>query len=268
MDKLKNFIARLFKPKQDFKSKQLQQAIYRITSVKPKNLSFYKLSLQHKSLYSKEESNERLEFLGDAVLSLVVGEYLYKKYPKEEGFLTEIRSRIVNKETLSQLAVKIGIDSLLRHKIKFILKESKTGIYCNALEAFIGALHLDHGYNICAQFITKKLLQVHIDLDLVTKEDHNYKSKMIIWAQKNKQNIQFLVVNTQTKKRDKIFTIQTIVGDEIYGEGSGNTKKQAEQIAAKMALEKLDYIHDRHCCANRLTSAVPSLYHSIMIYFV
>ncbi len=237
-----NFIIGLFKQKKDCKNKQLEKAIYNITSIYPKNLSLYQLALQHKSLYSKEASNERLEFLGDAVLSLVVGEYLYKKYQKEEGFLTEIRSRIVNKESLSQLAVKIGIDSLLKHNIKSIRKESKTRIYCNALEAFIGALHLDYGYQVCSQFITNKLLQIHIDLDLVTKEDHNYKSKMIIWAQKNKQKVQFVLANVKNQERDKIFTIQTIIGDEVYGEGSGSIKKQAEQIAAKMALEKLNHM--------------------------
>ena len=239
MDQLIKLFKRLFRKKDDPKENQLQHAIYSITGIEPKNLYLYKLSLQHKSSYSRAESNERLEFLGDAVLSLAVAQYLFKKYPtEEEGFLTKIRARIVNKEALSELAVKIGIDSLLRHNIKSLRKESKKGMYCNALEAFIGALHLDQGYHICSQFIIEKLLRSHIDLDLITQEDHNYKSKIIIWAQRNKKKIQFLLVNTRHEATHKVFTIQLLIEDVIYGEGSSSTKKQAEQIAAKMALEK------------------------------
>lgn len=245
MDRVIKFLRSIFKPSKDPKDDQLQQAIYRITDVKPKNLSLYKLSLQHKSLHSREESNERLEFLGDAVLSLVVAQYLYKKYPtEEEGFLTEIRSRIVNKESLSELAVKIGIDSLLIHNVNSTRKEGKKGIHCDALEAFIGALHLDHGFQICANFITDKLLRIHVDVDTITKKDYNYKSQIIIWSQRNRKKIQFVLVNTRHERTQKVFTMQLLIEDEIYGEGSGSTKKQAEQMAAKLTLEKLQEIQD------------------------
>lgn len=240
-----NLVRRFFKKDQDLKNQQLAQAIDRITGIKPKNLSLYKLALQHKSLYSREASNERLEFLGDAVLSLLVAQYLYKKYPaEEEGFLTEIRSRIVNKESLSELAIKLGIDALLVHNIKSTRKENTKGIHCDALEAFIGALYLDHGFHASEQFIIDKLLHIHIDLDLVTQEDHNYKSKIFIWAQRNKKTIQFTLINTKHAGSNKIFTVHLLLENEIYGEGTGSTKKQAEQMAAKMALEKLDGCQD------------------------
>eukprot|EP01132_Coremiostelium_polycephalum_P000196 gene196-260_t len=160
----------------DLKTRQLKEDVYAITTLHPNNLSLYRLALQHSSAKIEQNSNERLEFLGDAVLSLVVAEYLFKKYPlQEEGFLTEIRSRIVNRASLGELAKKIGMDELLRYDTRSVNQHNTRFVYGNALEAFIGAVYLDQGYMLCAKFIVESLLKIHIDLEAIVVTDHNYK---------------------------------------------------------------------------------------------
>jgi ribonuclease-3 len=240
MDKLIHLLRQYLWGHQDVKSKQFQDAIYAITTFRPNNLSLYKLALQHSSVKEQEHSNERLEFLGDAVLSLVVAEYLFKKYPlQEEGFLTEIRARIVNRASLSELASKIGIDLLLMYDARSVRQDTVKFVYGNALEAFIGAVYLDHGYKACAQFIIDRLLQVHVDLDTLVLTDHNYKSKVIAWAQKNRKNLQFVLVSEKRVKSGREFVVQLLLEGDVCGEGLGKTKKQAEQMAAQEALQKV-----------------------------
>jgi ribonuclease-3 len=226
---------------QDVKSRQFQEAIVAITTFRPNNIALYRLALKHSSIKEQEHSNERLEFLGDAVLSLIVAEYLFKKYPlQEEGFLTEMRARIVNRSSLSQLAMKIGIDLLLMYDARSVKQDAVKFVYGNALEAFIGAVYLDHGYKACARFVIDRLLQVHVDLDTLILTDHNYKSKIIAWAQKNRKSLQFVLVSEKRLKSGREFVVRLLVEGEVHGEGLGKTKKQAEQMAAQEALQKLN----------------------------
>lgn len=242
MGRLINLLRRYCFPPKDKKLKHFQSAIYAITTFRPNNLALYKLALQHSSIVTKNQthSNERLEFLGDAVLSLVIAEHLFKKYPlQEEGFLTEIRSRIVNRESLSELAKKIGIDELLSYDTRSVNHQNLKFVYGNALEAFIGAVYLDQGYPACARFIVDRLLQIHVDLETLVLTDNNYKSKIIAWAQKNRKNIQFELVSEKRIKGTREFLVQVRLEEEVIGEGSGKTKKQVEQMAAQEGLKKI-----------------------------
>ncbi|MHA7877409.1 MAG: ribonuclease III [Bacteroidota bacterium] len=227
-------------PPRSLKDKKLKDAIWAITSLKPNNLALYKLALQHSSSKVNAYSNERLEFLGDAVLSLIIGEFLFKKYPlKEEGFLTEIRARIVNRASLGSLAKKIGIDTLLCYQKSIIQKEGYKFIYGNALEALIGAVYLDKGYQCCCDFVLERLLHCYIDLEALIQTDTNYKSQLVTWASRNRKKIRFEIVNEQRVGRLREFTAQVVLGDKTAGQGQGNSKKQAEQAAAQAALVTL-----------------------------
>ena len=249
MDKLISWLRNhLFSPK-DPTLKKLRYSIRNITNLRPINLELYKLALQHSSVKNSLHSNERLEFLGDAVLSLTIGAFLFKKYPhREEGFLTEIRSRIVNRNSLTELAKKIGIDSLLTYNTRSINHNHTKFIYGNALEALIGAIYIDLGYKACNTFIVNKLLQIYINLDTLLLVDDNHKSKIISWAQKNKKKITFKVTNEKNIAGEKEFIIQLLLDGEVFGEGSGKAKKQAEQWAAQKTLERLS-ITDEHIYA-------------------
>lgn len=240
MDRLINFLRQYFFPYDDTRTKQFKNAIYAITTLHPHNISLYRLALQHSSAKIEENSNERLEFLGDAVLSLVVAEYLFKKYPlQEEGFLTEIRSRIVNRASLGELAKRIGMDELLNYDSRSVNHHNIKFVYGNALEAFIGAVYLDQGYALCAQFIIDRLLKIHVDIETLVLTDNNYKSKIIAWAQKNRKHIQFVLITEKRIKGTREFVVQLLLEGEVYGEGVGKTKKQAEQMAAQESLKKI-----------------------------
>jgi ribonuclease-3 len=240
MGRLINFFRKYFFVPESPDSKEFKKTIYSITRIQPTNISLYKLALQHSSLKEAEHSNERLEFLGDAVLSLIVAEYLFKKYPlQEEGFLTEIRSRIVNRTSLGELAQKIGIDALLAYDSRSMNKSNLKVIYGNALEAFIGAVYLDQGYEKCRKFIVDRLLGIYIDLKVLVQNDQNYKSKIIAWAQKNRKTIVFELASEKRIKNNKEFVVQLLVEGQVTGQGNGTTKKQAEQMAAQAALAKI-----------------------------
>ncbi len=217
------------------KDKKLITAIKTIAGFAPSNLALYQLATLHTSR-SKEidgfrESNERLEYLGDAILGAAVADYLFKKYPfKDEGFLTEIRSRIVNRESLNNLARKIGIESIVQYDHRNA--QLQKVILGNTLEALVGAVYLDKGYLQCKKFVIDKLIQPYFDLETVVSVDTNHKSKVIEWAQRHAKEIKFDI--TETKKgRGREFTAQVMLGGQPYGIGFGLTKKKAEQDAAE-----------------------------------
>jgi ribonuclease-3 len=240
MGRLINFFRKYFFVTKSPDSKEFKKAIYNITRLQPGNISLYKLALQHSSVKEADHSNERLEFLGDAVLSLIVAEYLFKKYPlQEEGFLTEMRSRIVNRTSLGELAQKIGIDALLAYDSRSMNRNNLRFIYGNALEAFIGAIYLDQGYEKCHQFVIGRLVGIYIDLKVLVETDQNYKSKIIAWAQKSRKSLVFEVVSEKRIKNNKEFVIRLLVEGHVTGQGNGRTKKQAEQMAAQAALAKI-----------------------------
>jgi ribonuclease-3 len=223
----------------------LAKAVRLITGYRPRNIELYSLAMQHTSVAKEgaqgtRESNERLEYLGDAILGAVVAEYLFKKYPfKDEGFLTEIRSRLVNRESLNQLAVKIGLSQLVAFDSKRKTASSHKSLYGDAMEAFIGAFFLDRGFKASRAFIIKKLLRRHFDLDTVIDTTSNFKSKVIEWAQKQDKQVAFEVGNPRGGKHGKQFRAQVLIDGEVAAEGTGFSKKQAQQDAARKACEQL-----------------------------
>lgn len=226
--------------------KVLLKAIQQITGNKPSNLQLYKLALIHSSVAKEmrdgyRESNERLEYLGDAILGAVVAEYLFKKYPyRDEGFLTEIRSRIVSRESLNLLARKIGLDNL----VVYDAKRSKSSpqsfkyLYGDAMEAFVGAVFLDKGFHFCRRFIIEKLLGNHFDMDEVVETDTNYKSRLIEWAQRNNKQVRFELLSERAHGSHRQFKVQVILDGEEVSCGNGYSKKKAEQDAARKACEQ------------------------------
>lgn len=228
------------------RDKRLTLAIKLIVGSKPFNLHLYKLAMQHSSVAKVnksgyKESNERLEYLGDAVLGAVVADYLFKKYPyKDEGFLTEIRSRMVNRESLNQLGRNLGLDRILQFD-NSLRKESYRTIYGNALEALIGAVYLDRGFDFCKHFIEKRLLFPYFDLGTLIHTVHNYKSLLIEWAQKENRQLSFEILgNEQELQNNKEFTAAVVLEGKAFTTGKGNSKKQAEKDAARKACTKLE----------------------------
>ncbi|MEM7383038.1 MAG: ribonuclease III [Bacteroidota bacterium] len=221
-------------------TKQLRNVVYNVTTLHPANLSLYKLALQHSSASEAINANERLELLGDAVLSLIIAEYLYKKYPlQSEGFLTEVRARIVNRASLNELAQKIGIDKLLQYDTRLIGKRGLKTAYGNALEAFIGAVYLDQGYERSRKFVIDRLLHIYVDLEAAVLTDNNYKSKVMAWAQKNRKAVRFELVSEKHIDGQKEFVIQLLIEEAVGGKGWGKNKKEAEQMAAQDAWTRL-----------------------------
>lgn len=227
------------------RDKRLTLAIKLIVGSKPFNLHLYKLAMQHSSVArvnksGYRESNERLEYLGDAVLGAVVADYLFKKYPyKDEGFLTEIRSRMVNRESLNNLGRNLGLDKIL-HFDSSLRKESYRTIYGNALEALIGAVYLDRGFDFCKQFIEKQLLAPYFNLSTLIHTVHNHKSLLIEWAQKGNRRLSFEILgNEQPQQNNKEFTAVVVLEGETLATGQGGSKKQAEKDAARKACIKL-----------------------------
>ena len=213
---------------------------------KPGNLNVYRLAFMHNSASKGtnhngfRDSNERLEYLGDAVLGMVVAEYLFKKFPyKDEGFLTEIRSRIVNRESLNQVARKIGVDKLIEFDANRRTVLSRTSMYGDALEAFVGAVYLDKGFEFTRKFILKRLISNHFDLDSVVQSNTNFKSLIIEWAQREGKEVRFEVTE-QGNMHNKEFTASLMVNDELLTVGNGFSKKKAEQSASEKACEVLE----------------------------
>ena len=184
-------------------------------------------------------SNERLEYLGDAVLSSIVADYLFKKFPyKEEGFLTEMRSRIVSRAQLNRLSKKLGFDKLVESEA-FCNNHSKS-MFGDAYEAFVGALYLDKGYSFTRRIILKRIIEVHFDIEKLETEDVNFKSQMIEWSQKEKVPVEFKVVDEVGNGYGKQYVVDLLIEGVNYGQGRDYSIKGAEQQASGKALEKLE----------------------------
>ena len=218
------------------RSRKLAQAIRNITGFAPGNIDLYRLATLHSSRAEEKhgvrQNNERLEYLGDAILSATVADYLFKKYPFEnEGFLTEIRSRLVNRETLNQLARKIGLEEILEYDTRHV--QLQRVILGNTLEAIVGAAYLDKGYLRTRKFVIDKLIQPYLNIDLVVSSEVNFKSKVIEWGQRLGRTIRFEVIDIRKSKNHREFISQVMVDDEPCGKGFGSSKKKAEQDAAQ-----------------------------------
>ncbi len=183
-------------------------------------------------------NNERLEYLGDAVLSTVVAEYLFKKYPyKDEGFLTKMRSKIVKRKTLNFVADRMGLDIILSAYTQGRMSSSMLG---NALEALLGAIYLEWGYDKTKNYIIKNILMKYLDIHELESTNDNYKSQLLEWCQKNSKNINYTTLNKfKMNKRDRFKVAVVIDGKQISTSEDFN-KKSAEQAASKIALHKLD----------------------------
>jgi ribonuclease-3 len=223
------------------KERDLANRLYTILGYAPDRLHIYKTAFFHKSLLNENadltDSNERLEYLGDAVLNAIVAEYLFKKYPnKKEGFLTKMRSKIVKRHTLNAVAEQMEIDVLLREYNNTPPSNSMMG---NALEALIGALYLDKGYRKTKVFVIRKILRSYLNLSRLEKTNDNYKSHLLEWCQKNDNNIEFKVVKQFKQYNRDRFTIDLHINGEKVATGEDYNKKGAEQKASRHAIEKL-----------------------------
>lgn len=211
----------------------------------PGNLSLYRLAFRHKSVAQAvkkgvKNSNERLEFLGDAVLGSVVAEVLFKLYPYEdEGFLTELRSKIVNRGNLNQLARKLGFDQLIQYDNRMVNSARQGSLLGDAFEALIGAVYLDKGYDFTKNFLINHIIKSHIDIHKLEQTETNFKSKLIEWCQRHGKDITFELIENKEGESNKLFTVQAIIDGEIMGAGKEFNKKNAEKLAAEKACEAL-----------------------------
>ena len=227
------------------KEKELFSALYNILGFYPRNIDLYKQALLHKSLGRRNEkgrpiNNERLEFLGDAILDAVVGDIVYRHFEgKREGFLTNTRSKLVSRSTLGKLAQEMGIDQLVKSSDHSTSHNSyKNG---NAFEALVGAIYLDRGYNACMRFMEKRILAQVINIDKVAYKEVNFKSKLLEWSQKNRVRLELRELN-QTKDESTgspVFTTQVLIEGVEGCTGTGYSKKESHQNASKDTLQRL-----------------------------
>lgn len=225
------------------RDKELTRTLRNLIGFKPRNISVYRLALIHRSAGERLPdgtliSNERLEFLGDAVLSAVIAKYLFQRYPFEnEGFLTETRSKVVSRKNLNGLARKLGLPELVSKSDMNGSASSSLG--GDALEALVGAIFLDRGFAAAEKFILDRMVDNFIDLEKLLKTDANFKSKLIEWCQKEKHEFEFELAHEVRDGHRPSFTIHLKVDGEVVGKGTDRTKKRAEQSAAQEACEKL-----------------------------
>lgn len=228
------------------KDKQFARRLRGILGFTPANLSIFKLAFSHKSSNSDKayamQNNERLEYLGDAVLGTIVAEYLFKKYPNsDEGFLTKMRSKIVKRKSLNKIGDKMGLDVLLSEYNSTRLSRSMLG---NAIEALVGAIYLECGYRRTMSFVVKKMLRNYVNVHDLERFDDNYKSQLLEWCQKNGQTVSYkLLARYKFEKRDR-FKVAVMVDGEKIATADDFNKKSAEQMASERAMVALGIIDE------------------------
>jgi len=226
------------------KDKELYFSIQRIVGFYPHRIDYFKQALMHKSIGKRNAkgrpvNNERLEFLGDAILDAVVGDIVYRHFEgKREGFLTNTRSKIVQRETLNRLAREMGVNELIVSSGHSSSHNSYVG--GNAFEALIGAIYLDRGYDACMRFMEKRVLNELINIDKVAYKEVNFKSKLLEWSQKNRVKLEFKLLEQKSdEKGSPVFTYQVVI-EGVEGEsGTGYSKKESQQQASKLTLQRL-----------------------------
>lgn len=210
----------------------------------PQNLKLYDLAFIHRSASTIDSqgnfvNNERLEYLGDAILGAIIADFLYNRFPQEdEGFLTKTRSKLVNRSFLTQLTTDMGLHVLINSNTT--KSSDKSHIYGDALEALIGAIYLDKDYQTAKYFVTKKILSQFVNLNEIEQNDSNFKSQLIEWSQKSKKELEFETTEefSDKNKQPKFIAVVKIDNKKV-GYGTGTSKKEAQQNAAHIALEKL-----------------------------
>lgn len=231
-----DFIAQFFT-----KGSPLYKELQTMLGFTPGNIALYELALCHRSNNANAtENNERLEFLGDAILGAIIGEHLFTKYPtKPEGYLTDMRSKIVNRKTLNQIALKIGLKSIMKfNEQDFHLRNSL--IFGNALEALIGAIYIDKGYAKTRTFLRNRILLPFVDIELLEGIEVNMKNRLIGWASRQGKTIDFIVLEEKLEKGRKKFKIGVMYEEEIIASSIAGNKKEASKIAAEEAIKILN----------------------------
>jgi ribonuclease-3 len=226
------------------KDKTFISSLRNLLGFTPDNLSIYHLAFRHRSTASEHPSgirlsNERLEYLGDAILGAVIAELLFKKFPyREEGFLTEMRSRIVNREHLNKLAVKLGIDHFMNGSIDPAAKSRSA--YGDAFEALIGAVYLDQGYDRTRNLIINRFVKHHVDIESIENQDSNFKSRLINWGQRERKIVEFELLEEVENAGKRLLRVRVLVDGNELARGEDFSKKRAEQIAAEKACAMLN----------------------------
>ena len=223
-----------------FRKSEFEKSVLMLIGYPTSKMVLFHTAFNHRSLKeSPSENNERMEFLGDAIISSVVAEYLFKKYPyKDEGFLTEMRSKMVNRQQLNHIAIQMGLKKMTRfNKLDGGLKSSQ--IFGNTLEALVGAIYLDKEYNFTKRWIIEKMIQPYLFMDELEQIDINIKNKIIGWALKQGKQIDFVLADETLEGRRRLFTINIVIDGEVITSQKGFTKKDASQIAAQKAIEIL-----------------------------
>lgn len=227
------------------RNKEPYFSLYKILGFIPNNISIYKQAFVHKSSSiidterNRKLNNERLEFLGDAILDSIISDIVFNYFPhKKEGFLTNMRSKIVQRESLNDIAIKMGIDKLLINSSKS--SSHNNYIYGNAVEALIGAIYIDKGYDVCFRFVKERIIEEHFNLDKLSKKEVNFKSNLIEWSQKNRLEVNFELIESFTDPEgNPVFQSSVTLCDTQLGIGIGYSKKESQQAASKMAIKKI-----------------------------
>lgn len=228
------------------KDKNFTRKLRPLLGFTPANLKIFKLAFSHKSTSSEKDyamqNNERLEYLGDAVLGTIVAEYLFKKYPgKNEGFLTKMRSKIVKRKALNKIGDKMGLDVLLNEYNQTRLSRSMLG---NAVEALVGAVYLEKGYVGTRNFVIQKVLRNYVDVHELETIDDNYKSRLLEWCQKNGRSVSYkLLARYKFEKRDR-FKVAVVINGKKMATADDYNKKSAEQTASEKAMQALGILVD------------------------
>src|SRR5699024_9641590 len=232
-------------------NKQFVKKLRNLLGFVPVNVKLYKMAFRHKSVAVSikkgvKNSNERLEFLGDAVISSIVADLLFKLYPyKDEGFLTELRAKIVSRDHLNLLSRKIGLNEFVQYNdCVTILKNRQSSIFGDALEALVGAVYLECGYRKTQKFFLQRIIEPHVDIQLLEQTETNFKSRLIEWCQHGGREIEFLQIDNKEKEFSNLFCVQVLVEGEVCGEGQDFNKKNAEKLAAEKACELLSIIDE------------------------
>ncbi|MGJ7033460.1 ribonuclease III [Niabella hirudinis] len=232
-----NFIREIFKEKNDA---ALKKQLRNILGFAPDNISLYKTALTHRSLRENvDENNERLEYLGDAILSALVADYLFKRYPYQgEGFLTEMRSKMVNRQQLNEVALKMDLKKIAHfNKQDHTLRGSH--IFGNTLEALVGAIYLDLGYKKTSKWVYNYIIAPHMFMDELESREINHKNKLYGWANKQGKTLEFATIEEKLENGRRLFTIGAVVDGTIIAQGKAFNKKDASQIAASLAVATL-----------------------------
>ena len=239
---IKKFLS-LLKNKQPQSDKNFKNWIKTTTGFAPRNLALYAQAFSHRSISAKKlgvpHSNERLEFLGDAVLGAIIADYLFERYPiKDEGFLTLLRSKIVNGQYLKDLALKFGFENFLKTGLTKD-ERTKSSAFGDAFEAFVGAVYLDVGYEKTKKFVVTRIVNTHVDVSGLANSNHDFKSQLQIHCQKNKLQLEYKLVSEEKQGSQKLYVIQVYIDGRPYTRFENYSKRVAEQKAAELTLETI-----------------------------